>query len=246
MENIRIVKINKVKIEKFNTLKKDAMNMSLEWFDRVCGELQDHLESICAKYDQVGNMTVERGAKYPRIEFFVETEEEERVYFCTISYDPAHEDFFFETFDPDLGQTSRVVLFDIEDIVDAVHESLHDFINDEVDEIDEHEETDEEIDVIYEFEENDDSVDIFEEIDVEWETPEVTAYLEEDEVEVTYQFGIVTETGDGVLRRINRIWTENQEMIKDESNFIFSKEEAGTIIAMIASHMDKMSNLDYS
>lgn len=224
--------------------------MSLEWFDRVSGELQDHLESICAKYDQVGNMTVERGAKYPRIEFFVETEEDERVYFCTISYDPAHEDFFFESFDPDLGQTSRIVLYDIEDIVDAVHESLHDYINDDMVE-DEFDDVDYELDEmennqdVYYLEEGEHS-DIFEEIDVEWETPEVTAYLAEDEVEVTYQFGIVTETGDGVLRRVNRIWTDDEELIKDESNFIFSKEEASTIIAMIASHMDKLSNLDYS
>jgi len=222
--------------------------MSLEWFDRVSGEIQDHLESICAKYDQVGNMTIERGAKFPRIEFFIETEEEDRVYFCTISYDPAHEDFFFESFDPDLGQTARIVLYDIEDIIDAVHESLHDYLNDDVIDEDLDEEFDEDSDynegVLY-LEEGEAS-DIFEEIDVEWETPEVTAYLEEDEVEVTYQFGIVTETGDGVLRRVNRIWTEDQELIKDESNFIFSKEEASTIIAMIASHMDKLSNFDYS
>lgn len=218
--------------------------MSLEWFDRVSGEIQDHLESICAKYDQVGNMTIERGAKYPRIEFFIETEDEDRVYFCTISYDPAHEDFFFESFDPDLGQTARIVLYDIEDIIDAVHESLHDYLNDDDMDDDSYEDLDDNEEVLY-LEEGEAS-DIFEEIDVEWETPEVTAYHEEDEVEVTYQFGIVTETGDGVLRRVNRIWTEDQELIKDESNFIFSKEEASTIIAMIASHMDKLSNFDYS
>ncbi|MEW8987745.1 MAG: hypothetical protein AB2401_12235, partial [Bacillus sp. (in: firmicutes)] len=178
---------------------------------------------------------------YPRIEFFVETEDDERVYFCTLSYDPAHEDFFFESFDPDLGQTSRVVLYDIEDIVDAVHESLHDFIND--DELEDEEEDEQQVD--YYLDEPDDAQDIFEEIEVEWETPEVTAYLEDDEVEVTYQFGIITETGDGVLRRINRIWTDEEELIKDESNFIFSREEASTIIAMIASNMDKMSSVDF-
>lgn len=222
------------------------MNMSLEWFDRVTGELQEHLESICAKYDQVGHMSVERGAKFPRIEFFVETEEEERIYFSTISYDPAHEDFFFESFDPDLGLTSRTVLYDIEDIIDAVHESLHDYINDD-DEEDEDIYHDDQIGDEYELEEDtDDYSDIFEEIDVEWETPEVTAFVQEDEVEVTYQFGIITETGDGVLRRINRIWTEDEELIKDESNFIFSKEEASTIIAMVASHMDKLTDFDYS
>jgi len=47
--------------------------MSLEWFDRVCGELQEHLESICEEYDQVGQMTIERAAKHPMIEFFVDT-----------------------------------------------------------------------------------------------------------------------------------------------------------------------------
>ena len=74
-------------------------------------------------------------------------------------------------------------------------------------------------------------------MEVEWETPEVTAYYKEDEVEVTYQFGVVKETGDGVLKRINRIRTEEDDLLKDETNFIFSKEEAGTIISMIASHM---------
>lgn len=71
--------------------------MSLEWFDRVCGDLQDQLESICEEYDQVGQMTIERSAKHPRIEFFVETadiktEELERDYFCTLFFDPENEE----------------------------------------------------------------------------------------------------------------------------------------------------------
>jgi hypothetical protein len=213
------------------------MRMSLEWFDRVSGELQDHLESICEKYDQVGHMTIERGAKYPRIEFFVETEDDDRVYFCTISYDPAHSEFFYETFDPDIGQTSKTILFDIEDIVDSVHESLHDYLNEE-DFADDGQ-------AVYLLDEDDEESDLFEEIEVEWETPEVTAFIQEDEVEVTYQFGVISETGDGVLRRINRIWTDQEELIKDESNFIFGKQEASTIIAMIASNMDKLSDMDY-
>ncbi|UGB29060.1 hypothetical protein [Metabacillus sp. B2-18] len=209
--------------------------MSMEWFDRVSSELQDHLESICEKYDQEGHMSIDRGAKHPRIEFFVETEDEDRDYFCTLFFDPHNEEFYIETFDLEYEQTSRAILGDIEDIVDAVHESFHLYMND--DEFD---------DVVYlddEYEDDEDS-DIFEEIDVEWETPEVTAFMYEDEVEVTYQFGVVQETGDGVLRRINRIKTDDDDMIKDETNFIFSKEEASTIIAMIASHMDSLSEFD--
>ena len=93
----------------------------------------------------------------------------------------------------------------------------------------------------YEF--NEDDVNLLEEVEVEWETPEVTAYYQENEVEVTYQFGIIPETRDGVLKRINRIWTDD-DMLKDETNFIFSKEEASTIIAMIASHMDSLGTMD--
>ncbi|MFV2051032.1 hypothetical protein KDJ21_015745 [Metabacillus litoralis] len=209
--------------------------MSMEWFDRVSSELQDHLESICEKYDQEGHMSIDRGAKHPRIEFFVETEDDDRDYFCTLFFDPHNEEFYIETFDLEYEQTSRTILGDIEDIIDAVHESFHLYTND--DDFD---------DVIYsddEFDDDEDS-DIFEEIDVEWETPEVTAFIYEDEVEVTYQFGVVQETGDGVLRRINRIKTDDDDMIKDETNFIFSKEEASTIIAMIASHMDSLSEFD--
>lgn len=212
----------------------------MEWFDRVSSELQDHLESICEKYDQEGHMSIDRGAKHPRIEFFVETEDEDRDYFCTLFFDPHNEEFYIETFHLEYEQTSRAILGDIEDIVDAVHESFHLYMND--DDFD---------DVVYlddeyeddEYEDDEDS-DIFEEIDVEWETPEVTAFMYEDEVEVTYQFGVVQETGDGVLRRINRIKTDDDDMIKDETNFIFSKEEASTIIAMIASHMDSLSEFD--
>ena len=207
--------------------------MSIEWFDRVSGELQEHLESICEKYDQVGHMSIDRGAKHPRIEFFVETEDDDRDYFCTLFFDPYNGDFYIETFDFEYEQTSRMILSDIEDIIDAVHESFHIYMNDD----------DDEEDVLL-----DDTViqedSIFEEIDVEWETPEVTAFTYENEVEVTYQFGVVQETGDGVLRRINRIRTEEDDLIKDETNFIFSKEEAGTIIAMIASHMDSLSEFD--
>lgn len=231
--------------------------MSMEWFDRVVGELQDHLESICEKYDQDGQMAVERGSKHPRIEFFMEYEDGDREYFYSLFFDPHNEEFYTEKIDDELEQPARVILSDIDDIVDAVHEGFHDYIND----------TDDDVDVFYATQEDDteyvdvyedddideldeeeelyiteiaDDDDILEQIDVEWETPEVTAFHREDEVEVTYQFGVVQETGDGVLRRINRLWTEDEELIKDETNFIFTKEEAPTIIAMIASHMDSM------
>lgn len=233
--------------------------MQLEWFDRVSGELQDNLESICDKYDQVGHMSIDRGAKHPRIEFFVETENNDRDYFCTLFFDPHNEEFYIETFDLDLEQTSRTILSDIEDIVDAVHESFHDYMND--DEIEDEDDyyvlEDDEDTEYYAMEEDDDGTeyyatedendedDFLEDIEVNWTTPEVTAYSYEDEVEVTYQFGIVEETGDGVLRRVNRIATAEDAMIEDESDFIFSKEEASTIIAMIASHMDSLSDMDF-
>ncbi|WP_071394099.1 hypothetical protein [Bacillus tuaregi] len=222
--------------------------MNLEWFDRVCGELQDSLDSICSKYDENGGMSIERGAKHPRIDFFIENGEMDRDYFCTIYFDARNEEFYLESFDPELGYESKVVLADIEDIVDAVHESFHLYMDEDVDVEEDifHEDIEYgENDHVIEFaEEAVDSDMILEEVDVEWETPEVTAYYLENEVEVSYQFGIVQETGDGVLRRVNRIWTEDNDLLKDETNFIFSKEEASTIIAMIASHMDSLSPMD--
>jgi hypothetical protein len=209
-----------------------GLGMNLEWFDRVCGELQESLESICDKYDENGGMSIERGAKHPRIEFFIDSDEDiEREYFCSLYFDPRNEEFYLESVDPELGFSSKVVLDDIEDIIDAVHESFHYYMEDDLYE--------EDVDVDSDFSEFDHEEDdiILEEIEVEWETPEVTAYYKEDEVEVTYQFGVVQETGDGVLKRINRVRTEEDDLLKDETNFIFSKEEAGTIISMIASHM---------
>lgn len=236
--------------------------MSLEWFDRVCAELQEHLESICEEYDQVGQMTIERAAKHPRIEFFVDTadvdtEELDRDYFCTLFFDPQNEEFYIDSFDVDSGHTAKIILSDIEEIIEEVHASLHDYMNgdghytddgvylqseEEFDVADC--ETVEEVEEYFEAEQIN-SDDIFEEIDVDWSTPEVTAFKHEDEVEVTYQFGVVQATGDGVLKRVNRIWTTEDELIKDESHFIFSKEEATTIIAMIASHMDQLSEFDF-
>jgi hypothetical protein len=230
--------------------------MSMEWFDRVTGELQDHLESICEDYDQTGHMSIDRSAKHPRIEFFVETEDGERAYFSSLFFDPYNEEFYVETFDAELEQPARTILSDIDDIVDAVHDNFHDFIANETEYYEEDEEDDGEAEVVFETDYDDEDEyyvgetdentedDLLEEIDVEWETPEVTAFLKEEEVEVSYQFGIVSETGDGVLRRVNRIWTEDDELLKDESNFIFTKEEASTIIAMIASHMDSLSGYD--
>jgi hypothetical protein len=209
-----------------------GLGMNLEWFDRVCGELQESLESICDKYDENGGMSIERGAKHPRIEFFIDSDEDiEREYFCSLYFDPRNEEFYLESVDPELGFSSKVVLDDIEDIIDAVHESFHYYMEDDLYE--------EDVDVDSDFSEFDHEEDdiVLEEIEVEWETPEVTAYYKEDEVEVTYQFGVVQETGDGVLKRINRVRTEEDDLLKDETNFIFSKEEAGTIISMIASHM---------
>jgi hypothetical protein len=227
--------------------------MSLEWFDRVTGELQDSLESICDKYDQVGHMSIDRGAKHPRIEFFVETEDDDRDYFCTLFFDPHNEEFYIESFDFELEQVSRTILSDIDNIVDAVHESFHEYMNDDVADLDDDddvqeyyvsEEDDDQVDY-YSLDVDEDNDDIMEEIDVEWTTPEVTAYSHADEVEVTYQFGIVEETGDGVLRRVNRVRTTDDDVIEDETNFIFSKEEASTIISMVASNMDYLSELNF-
>ena len=180
-------------------------------------------------------MIVERGSKHPRIEFYTELDDHERDYFASVFFDPHNEEFYLESFEQELGQVSKVVLADIEDIVDAVHESFHIYL--------EENDTDDEYDLDADALEEHDDVEIYE-IDVDWETPEVTAYMKENEVEVTYQFGIVQETGDGVLKRINRIRTADDDLLKDETNFIFSKEEASTIIAMIASHMDKLSEMD--
>lgn len=196
-------------------------------------ELQDHLNSICEEYDQVGHMNINRASKHPRIEFFVSTEVEERDYFCTILFDPYNEEFYVESFDTELLQPTRIILDDITDIVEVVHESFHEFLMND---------SDSELVYMDDNEVDDDEMTV-EEIDVEWETPEVTAFLVDDEMEVTYQFGVDISNGDGVLRRVNRIWTEDEE-IEDESTFTFKKEEASTIIAMIASHMDRLVGYD--
>lgn len=214
------------------------MTITTEWFDRVTEELQDHLNSICEEYDQVGHMNINRASKHPRIEFFVSTEDEERDYFCTILFDPYNEEFYVESFDVELLQPTRIILDDITDIVEAVHESFHEFLTDDSDSelyyLDDNDDDD--------FEDDTDEITV-EEIDVEWETPEVTAFLIDDEMEVTYQFGVDSANGDGVLRRVSRIWTDDEEL-EDESTFTFKKDEASTIIAMIASHMDRMVGYD--
>ncbi|SDN58875.1 hypothetical protein SAMN05518871_10680 [Psychrobacillus sp. OK028] len=207
------------------------MTITTEWFDRVTEELQDHLNSICEEYDQVGHMNINRASKHPRIEFFVSTEEDERDYFCTILFDPYNEEFYVESFDVELHQPTRIILDDITDIVEAVHESFHEFLMDNSDR-----------ELVYVEDDADDEMTV-EEIDVEWETPEVTAFLKDDEIEVTYQFGVDISNGDGVLRRVNRIWTDDEE-IEDETTFTFKKDEASTIIAMIASHMDRLVGYD--
>jgi hypothetical protein len=209
--------------------------MTLDWFDRVTEELQDDLESICEQYDQIGHMSIDKGAKHPRIEFFVETDENAREYFCTLFFDPLNNEFYIESFDLDLDLISRTILEDIDDIIDAVHDSFHDYL-DEDDFVSDYGANEEDY-----FEEEEE----YETLEVDWETPEVTAYIAEDEeVEITYKFGVVQETGDGILQRINRVKTEDDDLIKDEFNFIFSKDEASTIIAMIASHMDSIKSLD--
>ena len=45
---------------------------------RVTSELQEQLESICEEYDKNGHMSVNQASKHPRIEFFVETDKDER------------------------------------------------------------------------------------------------------------------------------------------------------------------------
>lgn len=224
--------------------------MSLEWFDRVCTEMQDSLESICEEYDEIGHMRIDRAAKHPKMEFFVEFDEDDREVFCTLLFDPHNEEFYIEEFDLTTGEMYRQILSDIEEILDAVHEIFHNFMDAEVDD-EEDSEIEDDDDIEEDFEDDDEMVyadggeyDVV--IDVEWTTPEVLAYSYLDEVEVTYKFGVVTETGDGILHRKNRIYTENNEVIEDESNFIFSKEEAGAIIELIEGNLDLMEGFDPS
>ena len=217
--------------------------MSMEWFNRVTSELHDHLNSICDKYDQVGHMSIDQSAKHPRIEFFVETEDDERDYFCTLHFDPHNAEFYVETFDFEFEQQTRIILTDIEDIIDAIHDIFHDFITD--DDLDDHDEEfvlEADDSGEYYLGEIDDAE--FEELSVEWETPEVTAFQIEDEIEVTHQFGVVSATGDGVLKRVKRFWSEGNVLHKEESSFVFTKEEASTLIALVASNMDKMASYD--
>ncbi|MFC4024428.1 hypothetical protein ACFOUV_11540 [Oceanobacillus longus] len=220
--------------------------MHLEWFDRVCGELQDSLNSICEKYDENGRMIIERGARHPRIDFFTDSGEEDRDYFCTLFFDAPNEEFYIQSIDPYYGHVSKVVLKDIEDIIDVVHESFHQYIDD--DNLSEEEIMDDEtnFDDSYESHESDEMEDelFLEEIDVDWETPEVTAYYKEDEADISYQFGIAQDTGEGVIKRTNRISTGNEDMVEDETILTFSKEEASTLIAMIASHMGSLDTMD--
>jgi hypothetical protein len=225
----------------------------MEWFNRVTSELQNHLNSICEEYDKVGQLTIDQSAKHPRVEFFVETKGNERDYFCTLLFDPHNEEFYVETFDYEFEQPARIILADIEDVIDAVHDSFHDFLNGDSDmyvAVDEIEDDDE--DFLLESDDEEeyyvgelvDEENLLNEVEIEWETPEVTAFQIEDEIEVTYQFGVVSSTGNGVLRRVNRFWSEDDEFYKEESALSFTKEEASTIIAMIASNMDKMTSYE--
>ncbi|WP_438313905.1 hypothetical protein [Sporosarcina sp. FA9] len=217
--------------------------MSIEWFNRVTLELQEQLNSICEEYEQVGQMKIDRSAKHPRIEFFVNTESDERDYFCILFFDPHNNEFYVEMFDLEFEQQARIMLPDIEDIIDAVHFSLHDYINDDSYLI-----IDDEDEGIVEVDDNEElniaklfvTEEVHENHTVEWETPEMTAFQIAEKVEVTYQFGVENATGKGVLRRVNRKWSEDGELFKGESSFTFSKDEASTIIALIASHMDAM------
>jgi hypothetical protein len=234
--------------------------MSMEWFNRVTGELQDHLNSICEEYDQIGQMTIDQSAKHPRVEFFVETEGNERDYFCTLLFDPHNEEFYLETFDYEFEQPARIILADIEDVIDAVHDSFHDFINGDSDmfvavdgnDNDNDDDDDEDDEFLLDADDGEEYYigeiveedNMLNEVEIEWETPEVTAFQIDDEVEVTYQFGVVSTTGNGVLRRVNRYWSEDDELYKEESALSFTKEEASTIIAMIASNMDKMTSYE--
>lgn len=216
--------------------------MSLEWFNRVTQELQEQLNSICEEYEQVGQMKIDRSAKHPRIEFFVDTENDERDYFCTLLFDPHNNEFYVEMFDLEFEQQTRIMLPEIEDIIDAVHFSLHDYINDDDFLI-----IDDDGDIV-EVDDNEEiyigelfvQEDVLENHSVEWETPEMTAFQINEKVEVTYQFGVEKATGKGVLRRVNRNWSEDGELFKGESSLTFAKDEASTIIALIASHMDVM------
>jgi hypothetical protein len=213
--------------------------MHLEWFDRVCGELQNSLRSICEKYDKNVRMLIERGAKHPRIGFFSVSGEEDRGNFCTLYFDPPNEEFYVQSIDRYYGHLSKVVLNDLEDIINVVHESFHNHIDEN---LSEEEIRKEESNLVGSAVMKDEL--LLEEIDVDWETQKVTAYNSKDEVEVSYRFGLAQDTGEGIIKRINRKSIIDGNLLKEETIITFSKEEASKLIAMIASHMASLNTMD--
>lgn len=219
---------------------KAVADMQLEWFDRVCGKLQDSLQTIFKRYDENGRMLIERGAKHPRIDFISSSGEEDRDYFCTLFFDPPNEEFYLQSIDPYYGHRSKVVLNDIEDIIDIVHEHFLNYIDDNLSEKEiMEEETDFVESVVMENELS------LTEINVDWQTPEaLTYYNEDDEAKVSYKFDLAKDTGEGVIKRINHISTNDGNLLADETIISFSKEEASKLIAMIASHLDLLDSND--
>ncbi|WP_245844028.1 hypothetical protein [Oceanobacillus rekensis] len=202
--------------------------MHLEWFDRVCGELEDSVHLICEKYDITCRMLIERREKHPRIDFFSDRAEGNRSYFFTLFFDPPNDEFYFQSIDPYYGHMSKVVLNDLKDIIHVVHESVQNYIDDDLSE--------EEIleDGLY-----------LEETDGDWESSEVIPIYKEDEAEMSYMFSLTEDTGEGVIKRMIRKSTNDGNQLEEETIISLSKEEAGKLIGMIASHISPMNIMDH-
>lgn len=205
--------------------------MSLEWFSRMENALRLSLPEVCGNFEEFSIVfETDTTLKHPAYIFSVETEDDDRIDFCDISFDPINQELYTYYFDEETDYEVKVLFEDLVDIIGYVEASFEEFL-DELEELEE--------DMEMEDREWVDEEDIDFDLDeIEWLSNDKFIHIEENDPEnsvhhdIHFKLGRVMDTGEGILSR-HTVTKLNGEEFEETVDLFFKEEEAQYIIDLM-------------
>ncbi|RSK27247.1 hypothetical protein EJF36_10345 [Bacillus sp. HMF5848] len=210
--------------------------MSLEWYYRVEPLVRTSLPDICESFDDYDVIFESiTSTKHPSFQFFIVFDDEETALFCSIHFDPINQEFYSLYYDEESEYEVKVLMHDVQDILDYIHTAFHEVL-DEIEDMEDIENFEDDIIDDLTVEEN--FEDELTDESIEWISNDKYIHVESHtndkhtQDNIHYKLGFVRDTGDGVLYRKTITSIEDEE-VEEEVIFYFKEEEANYLIELL-------------
>lgn len=222
--------------------------MSLEWFSRMENAIRIGLPDLCEEFEDFEIIfDTNTTEKHPSFVFSIQMIDHIEE-FCIIHFDPINQEFYSYHYHDEAELESKVLFYELDDMLDFIHASFHEHIGDMDDEWENEDYEEFDNDENEDYEEIEYEGDVDDEESIEWITNDKHIHIEdhtpnyEGEFTIHLKLGIDQETGDGVLYR-NTYLTEGDDSEETEEKvfFYFKEEEAPYLIDMINEYIKKIN-----